>query len=74
MCMCETIIIKELAMNLKGNRRYIGDVEDIIILEILLNFRVNTALTASVEQNKDLDINPSHLIFDRLQKCLVEKE
>lgn len=74
MCMCETTIIKELAMNLKGNRRYIGDVEDIIILEILLNIRVNTALTASVEQNKDLDINPGHLIFDRLQKCLVEKE
>lgn len=50
-------------MNLRGNWRDMWDVEDIIItdtiediiiLEVLLNFRVNTALTVSVEQKKDL--------------------
>lgn len=68
--MCETFSDKkEFFRNLKGNKRdrdiedvdhisITDKIEDIIIPDFLLKFRVNTAMTASMKQNKDLDINP----------------
>lgn len=63
------MINEEFVMNLKESRKDkdIEDVDhiiitdkikDIIIPDFLLKFRVNTAMTTSVKQNKDLDINP----------------
>ena len=63
------MIIEEFVRNLKVSKRdrdiedvdhiIITDkIEDIIIPDFLLKFRVNRPMTASMKQNKDLDINP----------------
>lgn len=69
LCVKHLMIIEEFVRNLKVSKRdrdiedvdhiIITDkIEDIIIPDFLLKFRVNRAMTASMKQNKDLDINP----------------
>lgn len=71
MCLCvkHLMINVEFVMNLIESRKdkdiedvdqiIITDkVKDIIVPDFLLKFRVKTAMTAPVKQNKDLDINP----------------
>lgn len=69
LCVKHLMINEEFVMNLIESRKDkdIEDVDhiiitdkikDIIIPDFLLKFRVNTAMTAPVKQNKDLDINP----------------